>query len=196
MPAVEIKVGDRFGLWEVIGEPTLSTKGKVVGLSKYPCRCLGSECKIEKSVVRNNLIYGRSAGCRSCRTQDAQLARNERQGIPCPRCGEATRKGSENKGHPQRFHCTKCKRRFTTGSDWYIDALARAALPAVSTTTCKIYNCICCSLQFVAPSDRLISPGCMACGSSIVGSAPIDLDRRTADLIGRSPSSRERSHPL
>ncbi|HLO51487.1 MAG TPA: hypothetical protein VK211_23945 [Kamptonema sp.] len=117
-----IKIGTRFGLWEVIGEPSLSKKGKITQISKYPCICHGCNCKFD--VENRYLLFGKSKGCKKCRTsQNIKELRtlnkihcNGRILSPknplCPSCQTLMKRSGRKttqKGLQQYYKCGNCK---------------------------------------------------------------------------------------
>lgn len=64
----EVAVGDKFGYWEVVGQPFLKRRGP--GQSAYiPCRCA---CGKASDVLRYSLQAGRSSGCIGCSTRQGR----------------------------------------------------------------------------------------------------------------------------
>lgn len=95
-----IKIGDVFGLWKVVGEPSLSTKGIITSESKCPCVCIGVGCRNgnkEFKIAASNLVNGESKSCRSCAGRERHK-RMESLGI----------KVSTSKPNPNNPLCPKC----------------------------------------------------------------------------------------
>lgn len=113
---LEIKIGDIFGLWKVVGEPTRSTRGNVTSQSRYSCVC--TACNKRFDVQFRSLISGSSKGCRSCaakrKNSSVSVAtRTPKKEKPlCPKCLIETTPFAGNtktaRGTLNRYKCKKC----------------------------------------------------------------------------------------
>ena len=95
---IAIKIGDTFGQWKVIGEPSLSSKGKIT-LTDSRCACVCTGCSTESEVQVRNLVQGKSKACLSC----AAVERHRRQ----KEMGEKHYTGTR-KPNPENPLCPKC----------------------------------------------------------------------------------------
>lgn len=65
--AIELKPGQRFGLWVVIGPaPRREPPGSHHVYRRYKVKCL--RCGDVQEILATNLKCGRSKGCRTCRS--------------------------------------------------------------------------------------------------------------------------------
>lgn len=120
-PDIQYEIGDRIGLWEVLGPPSKNRWGKISLTSKYQCKCHG--CNGEFYVRRRWLVTGRSNGCKKCRTVNARLNPDNRK-LPnplnpkCETCGiTMSLKGRRTRADKKQvgdFRCWKCQHKKTS----------------------------------------------------------------------------------
>ncbi len=107
---ITIPIGSRFGLWEITGHTSLSSKNRVVIRSKYPCLC--HNCGKTYQVQHQTLITGRSTGCSSCKLK-MEKHKPSPSNPECPNCSYKMAKRSEwcNKSGIKntQYVCYHCK---------------------------------------------------------------------------------------